>query len=109
MKIRHVVTADFRVEEWEDLGGVEKYVNKRITKLRELRKNNTFHVEDFDVPDDLDMDLIVDICTGKAFNVWMDNWCNFHKDYLQDWIFVKHKGEWLSYSSWCHIKKYVEV
>lgn len=72
---------------------IEKYVKDNANNTKELEKAG-LHVEDFTVPDNLDSQLILDICAGKSFGKWIEYGTEFYNDYYQNWIFAEKEGKY---------------
>lgn len=66
---------------------LEEYVTSNIQNIT----SPGFVVKDFEVPEDLEKQLILDICNGKSMAVWIENSVDFHSEYYQNWIFFKNK------------------
>lgn len=50
-----------------------------------------FEIEDFEVPDSLDRQLVLDICNGKSMGFWTMKSVDFNNEMYLSWIFCKNK------------------
>ena len=66
---------------------LEEYVVSNINNITAPG----FEIEDFEVPDSLDRQLVLDICNGKSFGIWSCNYVDFNSEYYQNWIYYKNK------------------
>lgn len=53
-----------------------------------------FVVKDFEIPETLDKDLIIDICNGKSMKFWIEKHVDFDREFYRSWIFTKNKDDW---------------
>lgn len=54
-----------------------------------------FVVQDFEVPDTLDRQLILDICNGKSMGIWTQKSVDFDSELYLSWIFAKNnENKW---------------
>jgi hypothetical protein len=70
---------------------IHQYVNDNANNINKLEEVG-LDVEDFTVPDTLDKQLVLDICSGKTFGVCFNYSTDFYSDYYQNWIFVEKNG-----------------
>jgi len=90
-------------EETDDFTAYENFDNFVIREvnnnklLQSFEKDNLFNKMEsieFEVPDDLDKQLISDICIGKAHSFWYLRDIDFRQDYYASWTFVEKNGKW---------------
>jgi len=91
-------------EETDDFTAYENFDNFVIREvnnnklLQSFEKDNLFNKMEsieFEVPDDLDKQLISDICIGKANSFWYLRNIDLRQDYYQFWVFVEKDGKWM--------------
>ena len=88
-------TDDFTVHENFDNFVVSEINNNNL--LQSFEKDsplNKMESIEFKVPDDLDKQLIFDICYGKSFNMWFEYQIDVYQDYFQNWVFYKKDDKW---------------
>jgi hypothetical protein len=90
-------------EETDDFTAYENFDNFVVSQvnnnklLQSFEKDNLFNKMksiEFEVPDDLDRQLIFNICYGKACDMWFDHQIDVYQDYFQNWVFVEKDGKW---------------
>lgn len=73
----------------------EKEVDEQLEQYARDNIDNItapgFEVEDFEVPDTLDRQLILDICNGKSMGLWTIKSVDFNNEMWVNWIFYKNK------------------
>ena len=72
---------------------IEKYVKDNVHKPSQLKQVG-FVVQDFEVPE-LDKKLIMELCSGKASDVWQRFHVDFEQDYFNNWVFVEKNNKWV--------------
>jgi hypothetical protein len=90
----YLSTNNLNNDQFKDISQITKYVVENCDNKDKLT-NSLLKIIDFTVPDDIDSNLINDICNGKAMLIWWDNSVNFYKDYYQSWIFIKKDKEYV--------------
>ena len=79
-----IIEADEEKEVDEQL---EQYVKDNIDNITAPG----FQVEDFEVPDTLDRQLILDVCNGKSMALWTIKSVDFNSEMYLNWIFFNNK------------------
>jgi hypothetical protein len=69
---------------------LEEYVNTNINNLN----SPGFVVENFEVPDSLERQLVLDICNGKSMCIWTTKSVDFYSELYLSWIFTNKEGVW---------------
>jgi hypothetical protein len=88
MNIRLVIADNWPTNKsFEDDTQITQYVNTNCNNVDELT-DIRLKIEDFSIPDNLDRQLVLDICTGKEYHICFDNAVDFYTEYHQSWIFV---------------------
>ena len=70
---------------------LDNYVSNNIKSIN----SPGFTVTDFTAPDNIDNGLIFDICNGKSFAHWANNYVDFKNEMYQSWIFIENDGEYV--------------
>lgn len=102
MKIKLLVWCEGYLPEQfeEDDDSFDNFVVSEVNNnnlLQSFEKDNPFHkmqIVEFEVPDNLDKQLIRDICSGKAYQMWFEHQIDSYQDYHASWAFVEKNKKW---------------
>jgi len=79
----------------EDDRGIDVQLSEYVFGNIDNITASGFCVEDFEIPDNLNMDsnkqFVVDICQGRSFCTWLYRGVDLRSEYYQNWIFIKNK------------------
>ena len=65
--------------------------------LQSFEKDNLFNrIEDFvfNLPEDLDEQVIRDICVGRACSLWFERAMDLGRHYHRSWSFIEKNNKW---------------
>jgi hypothetical protein len=83
----------------DDSSDFDIFVASEVNKdklLHSFEKDNPFNemkIIEFEIPDDLDKQLIFDICSGKSHNLWYLHNIDFSEEYHASWVFIEKNNK----------------